>query len=195
MESRGSAFIAALSKYRRIFAWPRDAVRCSGVFPWESLYRAEAPCSNRADTQPSLPNMACRGSTRHIMGEENMLNVQNCVKEEFPDLHGCMHFRTTGDVHTCTSNTLTALCNAVKPFLSAASAFAPFSNRIWTQSVWQPRAASMRAVLQVTKNENKHAVMIIHTSCFTGGRNLNAPWVFFIHILFRILFRYENNIE
>lgn len=155
MESRGSAFIAALSKYRRICEWPRDAVRCSGVFPWESLYRAEAPCSNRADTQPSLPNMACRGTTWHIMGEENVLNIQNGVKGQFPDLHGYMHFKATGDVHTCTANTLTALCNAVKPFLSAASAFAPFSNRIWTQSVWHPRAASMRAVLQATKMKIK----------------------------------------
>lgn len=42
----------------------------------------------------------------------------------------------------------TALCNAVNPFVSAASDLAPFSNRMWTQSVWLPRAASMRAVLQ-----------------------------------------------
>lgn len=154
MESRGSAFIAALSKVRSNSVWPRDAVRCSGVLPWESLYRAEAPCSNRADTQSSLPNMACRGSAQDIMLEENtswtlrtlyrdkfLVYVIKCVFLKKQEMY----------THTCTANTLTALCNAVKPFLSAASAFAPFSNRMWTQSVWRPRAASMRAVLHMTK--------------------------------------------
>lgn len=98
----------------------------------EQLCVTEGGCE--VQRSPSLRvSVECRG-TMFQQSRYTALTAQHglqgksrlYIRAEHPEI-------TTGTRHK--KKTHTALCNAVKPCLSAASALAPFSNRMWTQSV------------------------------------------------------------